>query len=82
MQNVLSFLHKDDPTFHEFKPKFECLEICKKSVAADIKGVVDKAGKDIASHKNQFETILKIDPEVETKPFGTKLKAALDEYAK
>ena len=78
MFNICKFLHEDDETFIQFKTKFAILEICKRSHFPE----AYKIKKDLINNQNDFENVLKVDPEIEIKPFGTKIAIQLADYIK
>lgn len=60
--------------FINFKADFDECYFCLKVSLEDLKKETNKAANLLTANKNQFENLLKIDPDIEELPFGKQIK--------
>jgi hypothetical protein len=76
---ICTKLYEEDPTFADFKTKFEFSYMAHKCVVDDIKRDCLKARMDLKSNKGMFDMILKQDPDVEDLAYGKVLSKFLSD---
>ena len=65
--------------FINFKADFDDCYFCLKVAFDDLKKDTNKAASQLTANKNQFENLLKIDPDIEDLPFGKQIQKFLVE---
>lgn len=58
------------PEMQDFKVRFTPCQEAIKSTFDDLKNAVTKAKNEVNVYKNQYEMVIKVDPDVEDIPFG------------
>lgn len=69
----------ENDKFINFKADFDDCYFCLKVAFDDVKKDTNKAASQLTANKNQFENLLKIDPDIEDLPFGKQIQKFLIE---
>ena len=67
------------PEMQDFKARFSPCQEAIKSTFDDLKNAVTKAKNEVNVYKNQFDLVIKVDPDVEDIPFGKQIKKCFEE---
>ena len=70
---------KECEKFINFKADFDDCYFCLKVAFEDVKKESNKAANLLTANKNQFENLMKIDPDIEDLPFGKQISKFLVE---
>lgn len=79
LQYCCQLLCDEDPDFRSFKKNFECVYFAFKCIIDDVEKMVEKIAAEIKICNNQYNLIIKADPDTENQVFGKKIVTFIPE---